>query len=110
MFNAALNWQASDALSFYLRGEYRSERFRGVGLAQDQLGDYRGYSLFHLGGQYKFSENLRVNAALYNLADRDFVDYRPYVSNTTTNAVSYSNVYVNNEDGRRLWLSLNYDF
>lgn len=110
MFNAALNWQASDALSFYLRGEYRSERFRGVGLAQDQLGDYRGYSLFHLGGQYKFSENLRMNAALYNLADRDFVDYRPYISNTTTNAVSYSNVYVNNEDGRRLWLSLNYDF
>ena len=110
MLNSALNWQAGDAWSFYLRGEYRSERYRGAGLAQDQLGDYKAYTLFHLGGQYRVTENVRLGAAVYNLLDRDFVDYRSYVSNTTTGAVSYSNVYVNNEDGRRLWLSLNMDF
>ena len=110
MFNSSVNWQLSTAWSMYLRGEYRSERYRGLGLAQDQLGDYKAYSLFHLGGQYRFSENVRLNAAIYNLADKDFVDYRSYISNATTNAVSYSNVYVNNEDGRRLWVSLNVEF
>ncbi len=110
MFNSSINWELSDTLSFYLRGEYRSERFRGVGLAQDQLGDYKAYSLFHLGGQYRISENVRINAAVYNLLDRDFIDYQPYVSTVATGAISYSNVYVNNEDGRRLWMSLNVDF
>ena len=51
-----------------------------------------------------------LEQAIYNLADRDFVDYRPYVSNLNTGAVAYANTYVNNEDGRRLWLSLNVDF
>lgn len=110
MINSALNWELDEAWSFYLRGEYRSERYRGVGLAQDQLGDYKAYSVFHLGGQYRIRENLRLGMAVYNLFDRDFVDYRSYVSNTTTGAIAYSNVYVNNEDGRRLWLSLNMDF
>lgn len=53
---------------------------------------------------------MRLHAAVYNLLDRDFVDYRPYVSNTATGAVSYANTYVNSEDGRRLWLSLAMDF
>ncbi|MDY0020876.1 TonB-dependent receptor domain-containing protein [Arenimonas caeni] len=110
MFNTSLHWDATDALSLSLRGEYRSERYRGAGAAQDQLGDFRAYSLLHLSSTWRISDTVRLNAAIYNLADKDFVDYRPYVSNAGTGAVSYANTYVNSEDGRRLWLSLNVDF
>lgn len=110
MLNSSLHWDASDAWSFALRGEYRSERYRGAGLAQDQLGDFRAYSVFHLSSTWRIRDGVRLNAAIYNLADRDFVDYRPYVSNLNTGAIAYANTYVNNEDGRRLWLSLNVDF
>lgn len=110
MVNSTLHWKASDAWSFSLRGEYRSGRYRGAGLAQDQLGDFRAYTLVHLSSTWRVTDAVRLNAAVYNLADRDFIDYRPYVSNAGTGAVSYANTYVNNEDGRRLWLSLDVDF
>jgi len=110
MLNTRLDWRLNDSVSLYLRGEYRSERYRGPGLAQDQLGDYRAYALLHLGGTWFISDSVRLNAAVYNLTDRDFIDYRPYVSNLDTGAISYANTYVNSEDGRRLWLSLNVDF
>src|SRR5690606_16819190 len=110
MLNTRLDWRLNDSVSLYLRGEYRSERYRGPGLAQDQLGDYRAYALLHLGGTWFISDSVRLNAAVYNLSDRDFIDYRPYVSNLDTGAISYANTYVNSEDGRRLWLSLNVDF
>lgn len=110
MVNAKLDWQASDALGLYLRGEYRSERYRGAGLVQDQLGDYKAYTLLHLGARYRLNEQVTLNAAIYNLLDEDFIDYRPYVSNLATGAIAYSNLYVNSDEGRRLWLSVNFDF
>uniref|UniRef100_UPI0011CC2C5C TonB-dependent receptor n=1 Tax=Vogesella mureinivorans TaxID=657276 RepID=UPI0011CC2C5C len=36
MLNAALEWQASEAFRLFLRSQYRSARYRGAGLAQDQ--------------------------------------------------------------------------
>ena len=110
MFNSRLQWWLNDDWSLYLRGEYRSERYRGPGAAQAQLGDYRGYALLHLGATWQLSDRVRLNAAVYNLADRDFIDYRPYVSNAASGDIAYANTYVNNEDGRRLWVSLNVDF
>lgn len=50
-------------------------------------------------------EIVSFNASIYSSLDKDFVDYRPYVSNTTTTAVSY----VNNEDGPA-WVSVNLTF
>jgi outer membrane receptor for ferrienterochelin and colicins len=74
------------------------------------LGDYRAYSLFHLGGAWQLSSQLTLNATVYNLLDQNFVEYAPYVSNTTTGAISYTNLYSNNQEPRRLWLSLGYTF
>lgn len=115
MVNAKLNWDVADQLSVYLRGEYRSERYRSttVGTTQsvtDQLGNYSAYSLFHLGGRYQLTDTISLNAAIYNLLDKDFIDYHPYVSNPTTGALAYANMYANSEDGRRLWLSANVSF
>ncbi|QOW22770.1 TonB-dependent receptor domain-containing protein [Novilysobacter avium] len=107
LLNGSVNWQATDALALYLRGEYRSARYRGAGAAQDQLGDYKSYSQFHLGGRYRVSDAISLNAAVYNLFDKDFVDYLPYDDNGT---VAYANTRSTSEAGRRLWLSVNVDF
>lgn len=111
--NATLNWQASERLSTWLKGEYRSERFRrtspAVNYAYDAFGDYKAYSLFHLGGSYQATENLNLSATIYNLFDKDFVSYEPYASNAA-GAIDYTNEYNNNQERRRLWLSANYSF
>ena len=110
MLNAALEWQASEGFRLFLRSQYRSSRYRGAGLAQDQLGDYKPYTVHHFGGSWRISEQVSLNAALYNLFDKNFIDYVPYVSNLGTGAISYANTHINSEDGRRLWVSLNVDF
>ena len=107
LLNASLEWRASDVLDLYLRGEYRSARYRGPGAAQDQLGDYKPYSQYHLGGRYRFSDAISLNAAVHNLFDKDFVDYLPYDNN---GVLAYANSRSTSEAGRRLWLSLNVEF
>jgi outer membrane receptor for ferrienterochelin and colicins len=115
MVNARLNWDASNRLSFYLRGEYRSKRYRSVTVGStqtvtDQLGDYRAYSLFHVGGRFQVTPSVSLNAAVYNLLDKNFIDYRPYVSDPNTGAIAYANMYANTDDARRLWVSVNVTF
>lgn len=108
--NATLRWQATQRLGTWLSAEYRSERYRNRervrgAPAFDDLGDFKAYSLFHLGGSFEVSERFTVSATLYNLFDKDFVDYRAY-----DDGDSYGNVYANSEARRRLWLSASYTF
>ena len=98
-----------------MRAEYRSDRFRSPGgnsttrAAKEALGDYKGYSLLHVGGSYKVSRQLNFNAAIYNLLNKNFIDYQAYSASATA-PVNYGNRYVNSQEGRRLWVSANYDF
>lgn len=114
-FNARLTWDITQQWNTWLRAEYRSERYRDPGTsaatraAKATLGDYKAYGMLHLGTAYQLSPTISINAAIYNLLDKDFVDYRPYQSSPTA-APTYGSVYVNNMDGRRLWVSMNVDF
>ncbi len=114
MVNARLRWEATPTLSLWLNGEYRSGRYRpedsATSRAKATYGDYRSYELFHLGGSYQLSKNVTLNATIYNLFDKDFVGYGPYVSNTNTGAISYTNLYSNNQEPRRLWASATFSF
>lgn len=101
MVNAGLRWQATDRLSATLRAEYRSERFRGLGAARDAWGDYEAYALVHLGGTYEVNDRVTVNATIYNLFDTDFVSLLPYGT-----PVAYTPEYANNQEPRRLWVSV----
>jgi outer membrane receptor for ferrienterochelin and colicins len=105
MLNGALRWEVTELLNVWLRGELRSERFRGVGAARTALGDFEPYSLFHIGGSYKLSDNLTLGATIYNLMDTDFVSLLPYGT-----PVQYAPEYTNNQEPRRLWVSLNATF
>jgi outer membrane receptor for ferrienterochelin and colicins len=108
--NATLRWQTTAKLDTWLSAEYRSERYRNRESVRgapsfDDLGDFKAYSLFHLGANYALTDNLDLSATLYNLLDKDFVDYRAYADGTR-----FGNVYANSEEGRRLWLSARYAF
>ena len=110
MVNGRVRWKAASRLAFWLSGEYRSERYRtpdrGTSTAKQTYGDYRAYSLFHLGFSYGFTDNWVLNATVSNLLDKNFVSYHPYISDTSTGAIAYTNLYNNNQEPRRLWLSV----
>lgn len=95
--NAKLNWQTTDRLNLWLRGEYRGERARFTStyanLANndgtystnqsiyDTLGsETEAYSLFHLGASYKATQNVTLHAAIYNLLDKDFTEGKAYTT------------------------------
>ncbi|RBI68260.1 TonB-dependent receptor [Vreelandella sulfidaeris] len=115
--NATLRWQTTAKLDTWLSAEYRSERYRNRESVRgapsyDDLGDFKVYSLFHLGGNYAVTDSFNLSATIYNLFDKDFVDYQGYASTDRAGnpQTSYGNRYANSEEGRRLWLSARYEF
>ncbi len=148
--NVKLDWQTSERLGLWLKSEYRGERARFTSsyanLANadgtystsqsiyDTLGkNTKAYTLFHLGGSYRAAENLTINATIYNLFDKDFVDGSAYTTYSTPRynsagvitalggvpgdpayGTDYSHFGAATtgivEEGRRLWLSANFTF
>lgn len=112
MLNGQLRWAASEAFSLWLRGEHRSRRYRtpdsGSADAKALYGDYRAYSVFHLGGAYKIGQAVTISATVYNLFNRNFVDYQP--ATASNGNPTFVNRYINNQEPRRLWLSAKVDF
>jgi len=54
-----------------------------------------------------------LSATIYNLLNKDFLRYEAYpVEPTPQNpeGIAYTNVYNNHQEGRRLWISLSYQF
>ncbi|WP_070155287.1 TonB-dependent receptor domain-containing protein [Sphingobium phenoxybenzoativorans] len=108
MLNGNLRWKLNDRLATWVRAEIRSKRYRGAGAAQNALGSFKGYELFHLGANYQLTDNFRLGAAVYNIFDTDFVGYLPYASSPT--ATAYASEYANLQEPRRLWISATVDF
>jgi len=148
--NVKLNWQTTDRLNLWVKSDYRGERARFTSsyanLANsdgslstnqsiyDTLGkNTKAYTLFHLGGSFRASENVTFNAAIFNLLDKDFVDGKAYTlySSPRYNAdgtlrtpggaptgTAYGTDFSHStagttgvmEEGRRLWLSANITF
>jgi outer membrane receptor for ferrienterochelin and colicins len=105
MLNGRVTWRPTERLTGWFSGEYRSKRYRGEGAARAALGDYRAYELFHLGGSYQLTDQVRLNAAVYNLFDKDFVRLLPYGA-----PAQYASEYTNNQEPRRLWVGVNVEF
>lgn len=123
---AGLEWQTTDRLDLWVRGEYRSERKRFTDRYENlsaanqalynQVGDLKAYTLFHLGAAYQAADNVVLSAAIYNLFDKDFTEGREYT--TSTGDPAWVSSYIQSgrsidgtlEDGRRLWLSANISF
>lgn len=116
MVNGQLRATFSDALSGWVRGEYRSRRTRrtsaGNNAAHDALGDYRAYELFHLGGAWDLG-HLTLSVTVYNVLNKDFLEYAAYQgtpSSSNPSGIQYTNLYNLHEEGRRLWISTGFSF
>ena len=82
------------------------------------------YTLLHLGGSFKATQNLTLNATIYNLLDKDFNKGKAYTTysysgaGALTTGTAYGTDYANFgasttglvDEGRRLWLSANLTF
>jgi outer membrane receptor for ferrienterochelin and colicins len=117
MVNGSLRVRPSDRWDGWVRGEYRSERGRrtsaGDNPVYDALGDYRAYSLFHLGTSYEVGRGLSLSATVYNVLNTDFLEYASYQGTPTTDnpsGIQYASLYNNHQEGRRLWLSTTIQF
>ena len=126
MLHARISWQTTDRLNLWFKGEYRGERTRFTDRYEnltaanqalyDAAGDLKAYEVFHLGGSFKASENVTLNATIYNLFDKDFTEGTYYTTNTGT--TGWASDYIQSaaatsgtlEEGRRLWLSANFTF
>lgn len=114
MVNASLKWQADDNIQLWARGEYRSERARYTktyaNMTDDEkaiynaLGDYKAYALLHVGSNFIVNDNWDVGVALYNVFDKNFIDYEQ-VGN-----IGPYNRYSNTQEGRRVQLSTTFKF
>ena len=115
MFNANLNWQATDALSFALLAEVRGERFRGTANVSGPQGPevqelyYKAYELFHLSAQYTVSEHLRFNARINNLLNDD-LSSRTCLLADNEQEYSCAPDYNTTQRARSFWVSVNYQF
>ncbi|MBQ0741669.1 MAG: TonB-dependent receptor [Pseudomonas sp.] len=123
---ARLNWAATQRVNLWLKGEYRSERARfidrydnlsaGNQALQDAAGDLKAYEVFHLGGSLQATDDLTLNATIYNVLGKDFTEGSYYTTNT--GATGWASDYIQSgrstdgtlEEGRRLWLSATYQF
>lgn len=132
MFNARLNWAATDTINTWLALEYRGEsrRFddhpddldngttagRNNKRLYDTVGDLKAYEVFNLGASWQVAENVTLSAMVYNLLDKDFRKWKSYeeVNGDTAWASVYSHQTQSTkgsiQEGRRYWLSANYNF
>lgn len=126
MANATLRWDANERWSLWLQGEYRgkSRRFdehpsdlTGNNLAAyEALGDLKAYTVFNLGGQYRASKNVTLNATIYNLFDKDFLECKVYTTSTGDVCGSPYSHFTRSAKGsipyagRAFWLSANIAF
>lgn len=68
----------------------------------------------HLGTQYQIHKNLKLGFAIYNIFDVNFIDFVQadfYPNASTKKGLPYFfNMYNIIQEGRRYYLSLNFDF
>lgn len=109
--NLGLNWRVNERFNAWVRGEYRAKQFNDMNWEKEQV-FYSPYWLASLGGSYVLNKNVTLSASVYNLFDKNFVDYGPTKVGTSapTAATSWSNSYRQVLEGRRLWVSANITF
>lgn len=111
-FNASLNYD-SQYFGGYIKGEIKDGIYRGnpntdaVAIALGKY--YKTIYLMHLGIYLKPTQDFRINLAVYNLLGKDFIDYVAY-KGSNGNTTQYANNYNYIREGRRYFISLQYDF
>ena len=125
-FNMTSTWYVNENIDVWLQHEYKSSRVRSEALpsaGSDAETIYnltgnklKGYNLFNLGVSVSITDNLRANAAVNNLLDKDFTANQTYTTTAGDEASAYdylslgSSVQGTYIPERNYWLSLTYNF
>lgn len=111
MVNLKADWQISGQWNVWAEGEYRAKEYNDLNWNKEKV-YYRNYALVNLGASYKPSREMTINFGVDNLFDKNFLDYHaPEVGSKAPAANdAYQNGYARIEEGRKLWLKLNYEF
>lgn len=111
MINIKADWQITGQWNVWAEGEYRAKEYNDLNWHKEKV-YYRNYALVNLGASYKPSREMTINFGVDNLFDKNFLDY--HMPETGTAApkpgADYQNGYARIEEGRKLWLKLNYEF
>src|SRR5690606_7095988 len=78
MFNALLDWDTNDRLNLWSQFNYRSRTSDYQGRTAIESGT-PGYGFIDVGLMYTLTDNVKVTAGLYNLADRGATDGESWV-------------------------------
>ena len=124
MFNASLDWRATEQWSFLLGLQGVKNRYFGKNPITNERVYFKDYHLMHLGASYRYSKNITLNARINNLLDKDFTTYRTEfrdlnndgdyvdtnIGGSGRNETLYYDDYNNKESRRSLWVSMNVRF
>jgi outer membrane receptor for ferrienterochelin and colicins len=88
--NGTVDWQATQAWSFYVQGNYTGEK-RTI---TDGNATPGGYVVWNTGGAWQATKNVKLRAGVQNLLDKDL----------SRDDYSYT------EDGRRYFMAVDYQF
>ncbi len=111
MMNIKMDWDLNTAWTVWIQGEYRAKQFNDLNWQGDKV-YYGSYGLMNIGANYQVQDDLELNAAIYNVLDKNFVDFGPKAVGTAPPAAAdnFTNRYPSVLEGRRLWLSVKYNF
>ncbi len=111
MVNLKADWQVTGQWNIWAEGEYRAKEYNDLNWDKEKV-YYRNYALVNLGASYKPSREMTINFGVDNLFNKNFLDYHaPEVGEKAPAAgADYQNGYARIEEGRKLWLKLNYEF
>ncbi len=114
MLNLKANWTITNQWNVWAEAEYRAKEYRGLerndkGKATDHKLYYRSYALMNIGASYKPTRDIAINFGVDNVFNKNFIDYQaPEVAGGR--GTGYQNKFARVNDGRKLWLKLNYEF
>lgn len=119
MANVNISWQATDFMSVYLQGVYRSDRYRGWDTVHDEALYYKNYNLYNLGAELTLNEYISVNVRINNLLDEDFTSYSTSYTDLNNDGtyeylsgrgqvseVTFNDDYNVKDAGRNLWVGV----
>lgn len=114
MLNLKADWMINGQWNVWAEAEYRAKEYRGLelnskGKASDHKLYYRSYALMNIGASYKPTRDIAINVGIDNVFNKNFIDYQAPEA-AGGRGSGYQNRFARVEDGRKLWLKLNYEF
>lgn len=108
MVNLKADWRVNGQWNLWAESEYRAKEYRGIDESTDAKINFRNYALVNVGASYKPTREMTINFGVDNLFDKNFIDYSEKRIDQKGDA--FQNNYARIEEGRKLWLKLNYEF